>query len=169
MDKKWSDRMEMEDKTALSKYETWNSVVQRHGQEVLNLREKNGSEKKGWGVWKDTRGTGHDEDEVKALATHRKTTMPVAKQDKFDWGLTSSSKLWPSCGSSQTSASGTGDTRLRFVINELKRQACRSSGFSVRAVWVILSDRRPWNKAQAFFLRAMREIAGLGRQVFDIT
>ena len=47
-------------------------------------------EQKGWGVWKDTRGTRLDETDVMAMVTQIKTTMPAAQQDEFDWGLTDS-------------------------------------------------------------------------------
>ena len=107
--------MEREDKITLSKYETLNSVVQRLGQDMMNLEEKevvarppaqgmaaapsvygvpgaqvgftpSRVELKGWGVWKDTRGTGLNENEVKALVTQIKTTMPAAQQDKIRLG-----------------------------------------------------------------------------------
>ena len=40
VDNKWSDRMEREDTITLSKHETLDSVVQRLGQEAMNLKEK---------------------------------------------------------------------------------------------------------------------------------
>ena len=38
----------------------------------------------------------------------------------------------------------------------------------VRATLDISADERPWNKAQALLLGALREIDGLGRDAFDI-
>ena len=41
-------------------------------------------------------------------------------------------------------------------------------GYIVRATREISRDKRPWNKAQAVFLCAMREFAGLRSETFDI-
>ena len=40
MDKKWSDRLDKEDKNVLSKDETLNSVVKRLSREVVNFKER---------------------------------------------------------------------------------------------------------------------------------
>ena len=44
----------------------------------------------------------------------------------------------------------------------------QTRGKNVRGTLEITVDKRPRNKAQAVLLSAMREIAGLGRDAFDI-
>ena len=48
----------------------------------------------------------------------------------------------------------------------LDQQNCKSSQLGTH--WKSLQRRRPWNKANAIFLGAMRDIAKLSREAFDI-
>ena len=59
--------------------------------------------------------------------------------------------------------------RLQLDIQqELTNRHVKARSWNARATLEIRPDKRVWSKAQTVFLRAMREIAGLGRQVFDI-
>ena len=59
--------------------------------------------------------------------------------------------------------------RMQLEIQQmLNATPVQTRGKNVRGTLEITVDKRPRNKAQAVLLSAMREIAGLGRDAFDI-
>ena len=113
-------------------------------------------------------------DEAKELVGKVKTLIQDTDIGKFDWDLTDSDQgnfdtkmmafLWFKDGV-------TPQVRKRAQLDlqqSLADKPIPVKGADVRATLELDPEKRPWKKAQAIFIGAMREHAGLPRATFDI-
>ena len=113
-------------------------------------------------------------DETKTLVGWIKTRIPDADLGKFSWDSTDTDQgnfefkmMVFRCFNDDVIPRER--KRVQLDIQQaLKLRSVEIRRCNVRATLEISADSRPWNKAQAVFLETMREIAGLGRDAFDI-
>ena len=174
-----------------NQYETLNSQVERLSRENVNLKERNrGSAARPWLLLLEVEGvqayvmpntftpTRVEQegtvDKARTLVSGIKAITSEADLNKLNWELTDRDQgnfvfmmmalLW-----FNEDLNFQERKRVQLDIQQaLVWPPVRIHGDIVRATLEIFPERIPWNKVQAVFFCAVREIAGLPRETFDI-
>ena len=115
-------------------------------------------ELQGWGCWRNIRGTGITLEEAKALVSRAKARIKQDDLHVFDWHLTNRDQ-----GNFDTKMMGVlfAPTVRKRVQLDLQQNLIDQPLPFKGATLELDPVKSPWNKAQALFIRVMREYAQL--------